>query len=171
VLDARIEALRADIAEAAGEGPEARLVARLRCPRGVDTLTAPALVCEVGEFARFRTAQEFMGFTGLVPSEHSSGETPKQGSITKVGNAHLRRLLIEAAWNANRQVGYQLARGQRGQDPLVIERAWRCQRRLHRRRQRMQARGKLRQKIVVAVARELAGFIWAIATDQPLETS
>jgi transposase len=172
-LDRRIEALRADIAAAAGDGQEAELVAKLRCLRGVDTLTALALVCEVGDFARFRTAQEFMGFTGLVPSEHSSGESRKQGSITKLGNAHVRRLLIEAAWNANRrpQVGYELARRQRGQDPRVIERAWRCQRRLHRRWQRMQARGKLRQKIVVAVARELAGFVWAIATDQPLETS
>jgi len=79
-------------------------------------------------------------------------------------------LLVEAAWNARRrpQVGYELARRQRGQHPAIVERAWRCQQRLHKRWRRMAARGKPHQKIVVACARELAGFVWAIATDQPL---
>jgi transposase len=128
------------------------------------------LVAEIGEFSRFASAEELMAFVGLVPSERSSGEQRRQGSITKVGNAHVRRLLVESAWHARRRptVGYQLARRQRGQDAAVIERAWRCQQRLHQRWQRMAARGKPQQKIVVACARELAGFVWAIATEQPL---
>ena len=111
-----------------------------------------------------------MAYVGLVPSERSSGDSRRQGSITKAGNSHLRRLLVEAAWNqrARPQVGATLARRQSGQDALAVERAWRCQQRLHRRWRRMQGRGKPRQKIVVAVARELSGFVWATATDQPL---
>lgn len=173
LVDARIGELERAIEEHARSGPWAQTVARLRCLRGIDTLSALGIVCEIGKFDRFKTAEEFMGFVGLVPSERSSGEKRKQGSITKVGNSHVRRLLVEAAWNSNHrpQVGATLARRQRGQDPLVIERAWRCQRRLHGRWRRMQARGKPRQKIVVACARELAGFVWAIATDQPLRTT
>src|SRR5262249_17876722 len=165
LVDARIEALEQAIREAAEQGPWRRLVARLRCLRGVDTHTALALVAEIGDFSRFGSAEEFMAFVGLVPSERSSGEQRRQGSITKVGNAPVRRLLVESAWHARRgpTVGYQLARRQRGQDAAVIERAWRCQQRLHQRWQRMAARGKPHQKIVVACARELAGFVWAIA--------
>jgi transposase len=170
LVDARIEALEQAIRETAEQGPWRDLVARLRCLRGIDTLTALALVAEIGDFSRFRTAEEFMAFVGLVPSEHSTGEKRRQGSITKVGNAHVRRLLVESAWHARRRpkVGYELARRQRGQEAAVIERAWRCQQRLYQRWQRMAGRGKPHQKIVVACARELAGFVWAIATEQPL---
>jgi transposase len=173
LVDRRIDALELSIAEAAEQGPWHQLVARLRCLRGVDTLTALALVAEIGDFSRFGSAEEFMAFVGLVPSEHSSGEQRRQGSITKVGNAHVRRLLVESAWHARRRprVGYELARRQRGQDAIVVERAWRSQQRLYRRWQRMAARGKPSQKIVVACARELAGFVWAIATEQPLRTA
>jgi transposase len=172
LVDARIEQLERAIRETAEQEPWRQLVARLRCLRGIDTLTALALVTEIGDFGRFKCAQEFMAFVGLVPSEHSSGEKRRQGSITKVGNSHVRRLLVESAWHARRRptVGYELARRQRGQDAVVIERAWRCQQRLHARWQRMAGRGKPQQKIVVACARELAGFVWAIATDQPLRT-
>jgi len=170
LVDARIEQLERAIRETAEQEPWRQLVARLRCLRGIDTLTALALVVEIGDFNRFRSAAEFMAFVGLVPSEHSSGEKRRQGSITKVGNSHVRRLLVEAAWHARRRpkVGYDLARRQRGQDAVIVERAWRCQQRLHQRWQRMAGRGKPRQKIVVACARELAGFVWALATDQPL---
>jgi transposase len=173
LVDARIEALERAIAETAEQGPWRELVARLRCLRGVDTLTALALVAEIGDFHRFRSAEEFMAFVGLVPSEHSSGDKRRQGSITKVGNGHVRRLLVEAAWHARRRpkVGYQPARRQRGQDAVVVERAWRCQQRLYQRWQRMAGRGKPQQKIVVACARELAGFVWAIATAQPLRST
>jgi transposase len=172
LVDARIEQLERAIRETAGQGPWRQLVARLRCLRGIDTLSALGLVAEIGDFNRFTCAEELMAFVGLVPSEHSSGEHRRQGSITKVGNSHVRRLLVEAAWHARRRpkVGYQLARRQRGQDAEVIERAWRCQQRLHARWQRMAGRGKPHQKIVVACARELAGFVWAIATEQPLRS-
>lgn len=172
LVDRRIEMLERAIHETAEQGPWRALVARLRCLRGIDTLTALALVAEIGDFDRFRCAEEFMAFVGLVPSEHSSGERRRQGSITKVGNSHVRRLLVEAAWHARRRpkVGYELARRQREQDALVVERAWRCQQRLYQRWQRMAGRGKPQQKIVVACARELAGFVWAIATEQPLRS-
>ena len=173
LVDHRVEALERAIREAAVQGPWCELVAKLRCFRGVDTLTALGIVVEIDDFRRFQSAEALMSFVGLVPSEHSSGEHRKQGPITKVGNSHVRRLLVEAAWHARRRpkVGYELARRQRGHDAVVIERAWRCQQRLHARWWRMAARGKPNQKIVVACARELAGFVWAIATDQPLRQS
>jgi len=173
LVDRRIEALERAIRETAEQEPWREPVARLRCLRGIDTLTALALVSEIGDFSRFSTAEQFMAFVGLVPSERSSGEQRRQGSITKVGNAHVRRLLVEAAWHARRRpkVGYELARRQRGQNAIVVERAWRCQQRLHQRWQRMAGRGKPQQKIVVACARELAGFVWAIATEQPLRNT
>jgi transposase len=173
LVDARVEQLERSIRETAEQESWRQLVARLRCLRGVDTLTALGLVTEIGDFGRFESPDQLTSFLGLVPSEHSSGGQRRQGSITKVGNSHARRLLVEAAWHARRRpaVGYELARRQRGQDALVIERAWRCQQRLHYRWQRMAARGKPSQKIVVACARELTGFVWAIATDQPLRNT
>src|SRR5947209_1202105 len=170
LVDARIATLEREIAALAAEPAFAPIVGPLRCLRGIDTLTALGIAAEVGDFNRFQTAAEFMSFVGLVPSERSSGERRRQGSITKTGNPHLRRLLVEAAWSADRrpQVGERLARRQHEQNPLVRARAWRCQQRLYRRWRRMAARGKPRQKIVVACARELAGFVWAIATEQPL---
>ena len=173
LVDRRIEALERAIRETAEQEPWRELVAGLRCLRGLDTLTALGIAVEIGDFGRFKTAEEFTAFVGLVPSEHSSGERRSQGSISKVGNAHVRRLLVESAWHARRRprVGYQLARRQRGQDAVVVERAWRCQQRLHARWLRMAGRGKPQQKIVVACALELAGFVWAIATQQPLRSA
>lgn len=173
LVDARIEQLERAIDDAAVNGPWAGPVAKLRCVRGIDTLTAVGIVCEIGDFTRFRTAEQFMAFVGLVPTEHSSGESTRRGSITKAGNSHVRRLLVEAAWHSHKRpkVSLELHRRQHGQDPVVIERAWRAQQRLHRRWWRMTGRGKPSQKTVVACARELAGFIWAIGTDQPLRTS
>jgi transposase len=172
-IDRRIGVMEGELASVAAAGPHTELIGRLRCLRGIDTLTAVGLVCEVGDFTRFKTAEQFMSFVGLVPSERSSGEGRRQGSITKAGSSHARRLLVESAWHARRRptIGYELARRHRDQDPAVLERAWRCQQRLHRRWSRMAGRGKPHQKIVVACARELAGFIWAIATDQPLRST
>jgi len=172
LVDRRIAALDARIQEAADQDRFRELVGRLRCLRGVDTLTAIGLVAEVGDFSRFERAEQFMAFVGLVPAEHSSGEQRRRGSITKAGNAHVRRLLIESAWHARRRpmVSYELQRRQRDQSAATIEHAYRCQARLHKRFSRMAARGKPQQKIVVACARELAGFVWAIATEQPLVT-
>jgi transposase len=173
LVDRRIEGLERAVREAAEQGPWRELVARLRSFRGIDTLTALGIAVEIDDFKRFASAEAFMSFVGLVPSEHSSGERRKQGPVTKAGNAHVRRLLVETAWHGRRRprVGYELARRQRGQDASVVERAWRCQQRLHSRWRRMAGRGKPSQKIVVACARELAGFVWALATDQPLRQS
>jgi transposase len=102
-VDRRIEGLESELSRLVQEGPHRDLIARLRCIRGIDTLTALGLVAEVGDFTRFQTATQFMGFVGLVPSERSSGESRRQGSITKAGSAHARRLLVESAWHALRR--------------------------------------------------------------------
>lgn len=147
--------------------PWAQSVARLRCMRGVDTLTALGLCAEVGDFARFERAKQLMSFVGLVPSEQSSGERRSQGPITKSGSLHARRLLVEAAWHYRRRprVGRELERRQRGQEPEIVALAWKAQHRLHRTWQRLdERRGKRRTLVAVAVARELTGFCWAVAT-------
>lgn len=145
--------------------PWAREVGRLRCLRGVDTLTAVGLCAEIGDFARFAKAGQLMSYLGLVPSEHSSGESRRLGSITKSGSRHGRRLLVEAAWhyrNAPR-VGREIERRQEGQPPAAVAVSWSAQRRLHRTYSRMRNRNKRATVTTVAVARELAGFCWAIA--------
>jgi transposase len=171
LVDRRITQLERGLAEQAATGPYAELVERLRCLRGIDTLSAVGLVAEIGDFERFATAEAFMSFVGLVPSEHSSGAKRSQGSITKAGNAHARRLLVEAAWNHRRRPGasYVIQRRRRDQHPLAVERAMRAEQRLHKRWIRLRSRGKDDRTIVVAIARELAGFVWATATDQPLQ--
>lgn len=143
----------------------AREVGRLRCLRGVDTLTAVGLCAEIGDFERFAKAGQLMSYLGLVPSEHSSGESRRLGSITRSGSRHARRLLVEAAWHYRNQprVGREIEARQQGQPPEAVAIAWSAQRRLHRVFSRMQRRGKRRTLIAVAVARELAGFCWSIA--------
>jgi transposase len=171
LVDRRITQLEHGLAEQAAAGPYAELVARLRCLRGIDTLSAVGLAAEIGDFGRFASAQQFMSFVGLVPCEHSSGAKRTQGSITKAGNAHARRLLVEAAWNHRRRPGasYVLQRRRRDQHPLAVARALRAEQRLYKRWSRLRSRGKEDRTIVVAIARELAGFVWATATDQPLQ--
>lgn len=170
LVDRRIAMLDAEIEQLAADERFAADTNKLRCIRGIDTHTAMGLIAEVGDFSRFERAEQFMAFLGLVPSERSSGERQSRGSISKAGNTHARRLLIESAWHASLRpkVSYELARRQRGQDAATLERAYRCQTRLHSRFVKMSARGKPKQKIVVACARELAGFVWAIATEQPI---
>lgn len=170
VVDRRIEGLHQQMTHAAGDGTHSDIVGRLRCLRGVDTLTALGLVAEIGDFTRFDSAQALMSYMGLVPSERSSGQSRRQGSITKTGNSHARRLLVEAAWNARRRPagGSVIQQRRHGQNPRAVARAIHCETRLHRRWTRMAARGKPTPTIAVAVARELCGFVWAIATDQPL---
>ena len=173
LLDRRIEALEREIDEWAAHDDFRKLVGYLRCLRGVDTLTAIGLVAEIGDFSRFKTAPAFMAYLGLVPSESSSGERRRQGSITRAGNNHARRLLIEAAHNQRRRPARSahLARRQAGQPAEVVSRAQQAQVRLHKRWQRLGARGKHSNKIAASVARELAGFVWAIATEQPLRAA
>ena len=124
------------------------------------------MAVEIGDFTRFKTAREFMAYVGLVPSERSSGEQRRQGSITKAGSSHARRLLIEAAWHYRRRpaVSLTLRRRQDGQSPAAIETAWRAQLRLSARWAHLDARrAKRRTTVAVAVARELACFVWEIA--------
>jgi transposase len=142
------------------------VVARLRCLRGIETLSALGLCTEVREFARFASPEPLAAYLGLVPSEDSSGERRRLGSITKAGSTHARRLLVEAAWHYRRppRTSSTLARRQAGQRPEVIECAWRAQRRLWGRWQRLEAeRGKRGGVAAVAVARELVGFCWEVA--------
>lgn len=145
--------------------PWAREVGRLKCLRGVDTLTAVGLCAEIGDFARFGKAGRLMSYLGLVPSEHSSGESRRLGSITKSGSQHARRLLVEAAWHYRNppRVGREIARRQQGQPATAVAVAWSAQQRLHRTHSRMRKRNKRATVTTVAVARELAGFCWAIA--------
>jgi transposase len=161
---ARREALDAAIATAAATEPWATIVGRLACLRGVSTLTAFGLATEIGDWERF-DGRSIGAYLGLVPSESSSGERRRQGAITKTGNGHARRLLVEAAWHHRRRLrlSRELARRREGQPALVRERAVAAERRLHRRWQSFDARGKRSTVAAVAVARELAGWCWSLA--------
>ena len=166
MLLARRDRLDRLIVEQSTQGPWAPTVARLRCLRGVDTLTAVGLVAEIGDITAFRHPKQLASYLGLVPSEQSSGTERRQGSITKAGSSHARRLLVEAAWHYRRppRVSLTLKRRQAGQPPAAIEAAWRAQLRLHRRWAHLDAaRAKKRTTVAVAVARELACFVWEIA--------
>ena len=150
--------------------PWAHTIARLRCLRGIDTLTAVGLCAEVGDFGRFEHPRQVMSYLGLVPSEKTSGDTRRQGRLTKTGSRHARRLLTEAAWHYRRppRLGTVLARRQQDQDPAVIAIAWKAQQRLHHIWQRLeQKRGKRGTIVAAAAARQLTGFVWAIATHDP----
>ncbi|MEA2185321.1 MAG: transposase, partial [Solirubrobacteraceae bacterium] len=141
-------------------------IARLRCLRGIDTLSAVGLCAEIGDWQRFPKAGHVMSYLGLVPSEDSTGSSRRQGAITKTGSGHGRRLLVEAAWHYRRppRNSTVLKRRQAGQPAHVIAISWQAQRRLHRTWQRLDSeRGKRRTIVAVAVARELAGFCWATA--------
>jgi transposase len=165
-LVVRRATLEAAIAQLIPDSPWAESVARLRCLRGIDTLSAVGLCAEVGDFARFARAGRLMHYLGLVPSESSSGEQRRQGQITKTGSRHARRLLVEAAWHYRHppRTGDALRRRQADQPAHVLAISWAAQQRLHRTWQRLDTeRGKRRTLVAVAVARELAGFCWAAA--------
>jgi transposase len=162
----RRETLEATITQLIPDSPWAETIGRLRCLRGIDTLSAVGLCSEIGDFARFPRAAHLMSYLGLVPCENTTGEKRRQGSITKSGSGHGRRLLVEAAWHYRRapRKGEALKRRQAGQPAHVLAISWAAQQRLHRTWQRLDAeRGKRRTIVAVAVARELAGFCWATA--------
>lgn len=163
----RLSRLEAEIAQAAPTSAHAAVIAALQTLRGVGLVTAATLVAELGDLARFPSPRELMAYAGLVPSEHSSGGSRWRGSITKTGNAHVRHVAVEAAWHYRHAPGVWGALRQRqvGQPEAVKAIAWKAQHRLHRRYRRMVGRGKLNQQAVVAVARELLGFVWAIARE------
>jgi transposase len=162
-LEGRLDALADSVEQLSQETPYAVPVAMLRCFRGFDTITATSIVVELHTFHRFPSARKLMAFVGIVPSEHTSGQRRRLGSITKTGNGHVRRLLIEAAWSYRHppRVG-ALAKRRKGQPARVIALADRAMQRLYRRYIRLTLRGVPPQKAIVAVARELAGFVWAV---------
>jgi transposase len=165
-LPQRCQALEQALAELAPASPFAETIARLRCFRGIDTLSAAGISAEIGDFRRFAHPRLLSGYLGLVPSERSSDERRRQGGITKAGPAHSRRLLVEAAhhYRHRPRLDERLARRQAGQDARVCQIAWRAQRRLHARwRALALERRKPTGIVAVACARELATFLWEAA--------
>lgn len=166
-IQQRIQRLEKEIELQSQDGYHAPMIQALQVLRGVATITATALVAEIGSFQRFKTAKQFMAYLGLVPSESSSGEVRKQGKITKTGNQHARRLLIESAWSYRYKpvVKGKLKKRQEGQPASITSISWKAQHRLHNKYYRLLLKGKAAPKAITAVARELAGFIWAIAKE------
>jgi transposase len=164
-LEQRRDGLDAQIEIAAPHSPWAQTIAGLRCLRGIETVTAFGLCCEIADFSRFEHPSSLAGYLGIVPSEYSSGEQVKRGPITKAGSSHARRLLVEAAQHYRHKpaIAERLSRRQRGQDPRACEIGWRCQQRLHRQWQRLRLdRGKPANVVVIALARELSNFVWEV---------
>jgi transposase len=166
-MAARIERLEKAIGEAIQKAPPAMraVVEALQALRGVAQITAATVVAELGTVSRFDSPRQLMGYSGLVSSEFSSGNRIQRGSITKTGNAHLRRVIIESAWSYQYRpwIGGPLLKRQQGLDQEVKDIAWKAQWRLHTRYKKLAAAGKKKPQIVTAVGRELLGFIWAIA--------
>ena len=168
--EARLRELDARLAEIAETEPYREPVGWLRCFRGIDTLTAMLILAELHDVRRFASAPALMAYLGLVPGEDSSGEKHRRGRITRTGNALVRRLLVETAWHYQHRpsVGVALTRRRQGQPGRVVAIADKAQHRLCRRFRTFAAEHKPPAKIAVAIARELAGFIWAAL--QPVST-
>ncbi len=164
--DARIMRLDGAIEEAVKcVPPKMRAVIEaLQALRGIARVASVTIVAELGELSRFARAKQLMGYGGIVASEHSSGECTRRGGITKTGNAHLRRVVVEAAWTYRHRpaVGTSLRKRQEKVSEEVKEIAWKAQQRLHQRYRKLLAKGKNKGIVVTAVGRELLGFIWAI---------
>jgi transposase len=167
--EARLRELDTRLAEIAAQEPYRTPVGWLRCFRGIDTLTAMLILAELHDFRRFGSARALMAFLGLVPGEDSTGEKHRRGRITKTGNALVRRVLVEASWHYQHRpgVGRALAARRQGQPSRVIAMADKAQQRLCRRFRRLAEQHKPKPKIAVAIARELAGFVWAALQPAP----
>ena len=163
---ARLAELDKEIIALAETAPYREPVGWLRCFRGIDTLSAMILVAEIVDFQRFQRPRQLMAYLGLVPSEYSSGDRERRGALTKAGNSHARRVLVEAAWHYRHRpsLGGALARRSQGQPGAITKHAWRAQQRLHRRYRHLVGHGKRTPVAVAAIARELVGFIWAAMT-------
>ena len=173
-IEERLKMLDAQIEEAATEEACAKQVGWLRCLRGIDTITAMTIVAELHDFRRFTKPSHLMSYLGLTPSEYSSGNRVKRGGITKAGNSHVRRVLVESAWNARHRpaVTGVLKKRRAGQPPAVLAIADKAQRRLYQRYHHLQDDYRKPANIVaVAIARELVGFIWAILHHEDVEQS
>ena len=167
----RREALDHRVAELALSPALAPAVNRLQCFRGIQCHIAMVLTTEIGDWRRFESPRQLMAYLGLVPKERSSGDRERRGSLTKAGNSHCRHVLVQAAWAYRFQpkVGLALKARQRGQSAVVIAHAWKAQHRLHTFYRRLAFRTKP-QIAVVAVARELVGFLWAVMQEQDPST-
>jgi transposase len=163
-LEERLTRLEQKITETAESARYKAPVNKLRAFKGIDYIIALSVVCEIGDFRRFADAKAFMSYLGFVPSESSSGGKRRQGGITKAGNGHLRRLLVEGAWHytKNARAGKRLEQRRQGCPLSVIDAADRALHRLHKKYVRLVLKGKHKNVAVTAVARELAGFIWAV---------
>ena len=163
---ARIARLEQAIEEAVKLAPPQMraVIEALQALRGIARISAVTIVAEVGKVGRFGSAPQLMDYAGVVPSEDSSGERTRRGHITKTGNAHLRRVVVEAAWAYRHRpsIGATLRKRQEGLSEEVKEIAWKAQHRLHSRYGKLMAKGKNKAVVVTAVARELLGFLWAI---------
>jgi len=167
-LEAKCEEVAAEVESIAAQDCYRQQTKRLTAFKGIKTLIALSFVTDIGDFRRFSTARQFMAYLGLVPSERSSGNKRRQGSITKAGNSHLRRLLVEAAWHyrSYHPSSRDLTERRRGVDPAILTYANRAGRRLNRKYLHLLLRGKRSQVAVTAISRELAGFLWGAMTDQ-----
>jgi transposase len=164
----RIQRYEKEMEKQATDGCQAPMIGALQALRGIALLTATTLAAELGDIAgRFSHPQLLMSYSGLVPRESSSGGNRWQGGITKAGNAHIRRVLIEAAWSYRHSPAVRRALRDRlnGLPPEIQDISWKAQKRLHLKYKRLSAKGKHRGTITAAVARELLGFIWAIAKE------
>jgi len=163
-LEERQHQLDLRLAEFGAQDPYREPVAWLRCFKGIDTVTAVCLVAELHDFRRFPTPRQLMAYVGLVPSENSSGDRERRGPITKSGNRHVRRLLVEAAWHHRFRpaLGAPLLARRAGQPARVLAIADRAQERLSARYRRMSHHGVASAKVIVAMARELTGYLWAV---------
>lgn len=168
--EARVQELDTRLAEIAERDPYREPVGWLRCFRGIDTLTAMLILAELHDFRRFASAPALMAYLGLVPGEASSGEKHRRGRITRTGNALVRRLLVETAWHYQHgpRIGVALTRRRKGQPTRVIAIADKAQQRLCRRFRKLVAEHKPAPKVAVAIARELAGFLWAALQPAPV---
>jgi len=166
----RVARLTASVVELVETWSLRPLVKALQALRGINVISGAVLAAELGDIRRFATAPKLMGYIGLVPSEHSSGEGRQLGGITRSGNGHVRRILVEAAWayRFRPRLSRAIAERSAGVTPGVRSVAWRAQERLCAKYRRLTARGKNTQKTVTAIARELAGFVWAIAREPEL---
>jgi transposase len=160
----RIARLEAAIRTAVPDWSLAPVVTALMAMRGFDLVAASAFLAEVGELTRFRTARELMGYLGLTPSEHSTGAKVRRGGITKAGNGRARRVLVECSWSYRHppRVGKDKLAKVAAAPPAAQEIAWKAQSRLSGRFRALVRRGKRPTVVVTAIARELAGFIWAL---------
>jgi len=162
-LEERCRGLEEKLVLVSQQEPYQQPVGWLRCFRGIDTVTAMTLVAELHDFRRFESPRDLMAYLGLVPSERTTAKRYRRGAITKTGNSHARRVLVEASWHYRHQpaVGAKLRKRRAGQPEWAISIADRAQARLHRRYWRLVLHGKPPSKAVTAITRELVGFIWA----------